>query len=324
MKKLFILTAMLFTIMGFTYFNSTQVFAKNLTTQTATVPVYEGEFDGFVNGYESYTYTLLAGQDIYAGEVVITTDGSSLFVTVNGVEDLESIHIYLYEQGQALPTKRPVPGQAPYKLENIDGTSATLELPLSVATEYVLAVHVAFDAITEENPESTVLGETAYAANDEADFTGKGAWYYLIKFNVVKAPVVEAPTIYIAAHAALTNSETAWALGETTFIEAGISNKWGWYIDLDQYGVTNFDIYYGAGNNNLNSGTLIGTLSVDYQEEFVIVTYTLTQPLLDEVQLFVGFEAPLTAAPGLYDYKSTDLGGVFEYQFTVLFADLEQ
>ena len=185
------------------------------------------------------------------------------------------------------------------------------------------AIHVAFDSDVEEDLYG-VAGETAYAGDQGADFTGKGAWFYLVSFDVVECEiVVEAPVLYIAAHAALTNSETAWALGEYSFIETGISNKWGWFVSVDTYGTTTFDIYYGAGRNNLEAGTLIGTLVVEYSVDTVTVTYVLTEPLLEEIQVYVGYEFPTTSAPGQYDYKVEDLGGVFVQGVTVNLDDLE-
>lgn len=321
MKKIVIIAMMLFATVGIT--NLQFLEAKAPTQEAYVPPVYEGTLEGCEFGYEMFSYSLLAGQEIYAGVVTMSTDGEVLYLLVEGEFDLNAVHVYLYEEGSELPTKRPVPGQAPYVVEDIDGSLVELQIPLTEVSSYTLAVHVAFDE-ADEFTVSNVAGETAYAANEDAVFTGKGAWFYLVNFEVIECDVTpeEAPTLFIAAHAALTNSETAWALGDTSFIDAGISNKWGWFVDVNQYGTTTFDIYYGAGRNNLDAGTLIGTLTVEYFEEYVVVTYSLTEPLLEEAQLFVGFEAPTSGAPGSYDYKVENLGGVYETQFTVYFEDL--
>jgi len=258
MKKVLVFVLMLVAVFGLGFINSVPVFAKGApaaTTAPVVVPVYEGTFDGYVTGYESTSYALLAGQSIAAGTVVMTTDGTTLFVTVNGTYDLNSIHIYLYEAGQTLPTARPVPGQAPYKLENIDGNTATLSLPLSAATSYVLAVHVSFDAATSTST-SNVAGQTAYAANNTASYTGRGAWYYLVSFNVVKQPIVVNPEY-------VTRQETAYAYFGSTSIpfnqDASASNAWGWYTTYQE---GTFPVYAGAGQNDLNKGTLVGYITV--------------------------------------------------------------
>ncbi len=291
MKKLFVFAAMLLTVIGFAVLNSASVFAKpaaTTTTEAVVVPVYEGTFNGYVTGYESTSYALLAGQSIDGGTVVMTTDGTTLFVTVNGVSDLNSIHIYLYEDGQTLPTKRPVPGLAPFKLENIDGTTATLSLPLSTAMSYVLAVHVSFDAATTTTT-SVVAGETAYAANDDATYTGKGAWYYLVRFNVVKAPVIEGPSDPV------TRQETAYAYFGSASIafntDASGSNAWGWYSTY-QEGI--FAVYAGAGQNDITKGTLVGYITVSGDTVTFVPFENVT---VLETHFYIGDSIP-TRVPG--------------------------
>lgn len=277
-----------------------------------------------VSGHEAYSYNLWAGQTNDAGSVVITTDGTSIIVTVNALGELDDVHVYLYTEGQELPSKRPVPGLAPYVAGNIEGSSVELVIPIpDNGVAYTLAIHVAFEDVDSTLDTYNLAGETAYAAGEVPTFEGRGAWFYLVSFTVVECEiVVEAPVIYIAAHAALTNQETAWALGQFTFIETGIGNKWGWFIELDTYGTHNYDIYYGAGRNNLDAGTLIGTLVVEYSVNEITITYVLTQPLLEEVQVFVGYEYPTTGAPGQYDYKVQNLDGIATVEVVVLVEDL--
>jgi len=316
MKKLIIFSALL--VVGL--LSNLQSISANTNT------VYNGELLEYcVTNHEAYEYLLLAGQDIEAGTVVITTNGSELVVTVNALGELDDVHIYLYGEDDPLPTKRPVPGKAPYKLENIDGNTATITIPFEEGDYFVLAIHVAFEEVDSSLDPFNVAGETAYAAGPDAEFEGRGAWFYLVDFHVIECvqPPVEAPVLFIAAHAALTNGETAWALGEYTFIEEGISNKWGWFLSVDTYGTHTFDIYYGAGNNSLTAGTLIGTLEVEYGVTEVTVTYTLTQPLLDDFHVFVGYAYPTTGAPGQYDYIVENLNGVYVGSVTILVEDIE-
>lgn len=320
MKKLLLVAVLALLFVGFS--NVQAVAAGKPEVQTTMATIYEGELLEYcITGFEAYEYELLAGQDIYAGNVVISTDGEYFTVTIEGLSIIEDVHIYLYEEGEELPTKRPVPGLAPYKLEDVNDYTAEIMIPVGEVMNYTFAIHVAFAEL--ENEENFLEGETAYAGDDDSEYNGKGAWFYLVSFAIVECETVgEAPVIYIAAHAALTNSETAWALGEFTFIDEGISNKWGWFLSIDEYGTHTFDIYYGAGNNSLVAGTLIGTLVVEYTEDEVIVTYNLTQPLLEEIQVYVGYSYPTTGAPGQYDYKVENLGGVYSASVTVDVIDL--
>ena len=325
MKKLLLIAAFALFAVGASNVSAVAAKGNQTVTTTTITTVYEGSLlDYCVSGFEAYEYELLAGQSIDAGTVTITTDGEFFTITVNGLSIISDVHVYVYAEGDALPTKRPVPGQAPYKLENVNDTTASLDIPVGDGAAYTFAIHVAFTDV--ENDTTGVAGETAYAADQDAVFNGKGAWFYLVAFNVVECveEPVDAPVLFIAAHAALTNSETAWALGQYSFIDEGIGKKWGWFLSVDTYGTHTFDIYYGAGGNSLTAGTLIGTLTVEYELEQVTVTYTLTQPLLDDVQVFAGYEAPTTGAPGQYDYKVEGLNGVYTVSVTIQLSDLEQ
>ncbi len=289
--------------------------AKGKTaSEEESVPVYEGTLFACITGHEAYVYELIAGQYLDAGRVIISTDGENFTITIEAYALIDDVHVYVYGEGDPLPTRRPVPGQAPYMLEDVQDTTATLVIPVGEGTAYTFAIHVAFAEVLEGEIDPTGLaGETAYAGDEDAEFTGRGAWFYLVAFHIVPCDGNggEAPVIYIAAHAELSNDETAWALGEYTFIDEGISTRWGWFLSVATYGTHTFDIYYGAGQNNLDSGTLIGTLVVEYTEDTVTVTFNLTEPMLEEVHVFVGYNFPTTASPGQFPYKLDGLDGAY-------------
>ena len=323
MKKFFILS--FFAFIALFVSNLEAVAAKGKAPLATYEPtVYDGvELDYCVTNYKAFEYALLAGQTLDAGSVIISTDGDYVTITINGLSLIDDVHVYLYGENDPLPTKRPTPGQAPYVLEDVNDTTAELMIPLNGETSITLAIHVAFTDDVD-NDMYGIAGETAYAGDDDSVFDGKGAWFYLVGFDVIACETTEpADVLYIAAHAALTNQETAWALGQYTFIDENISNKWGWFLSVNSYGTHTFDIYYGAGQNNLTAGTLIGTLEVEYTPEDVTITFVLTEPLLEEIQVYVGYTYPTTSAPGQYDYKVEDLGGVYEQGVTVNLDDLE-
>jgi predicted ribosomally synthesized peptide with SipW-like signal peptide len=61
--------------------------------------------------------------------------------------------------------------------------------------------------------------------------------------------------------------ETAWAFGSNkysdSFIDLGISNKWGWVVYY-KVGSSDFTayLYAGAGQNDLSKGTVVGTVTI--------------------------------------------------------------
>jgi hypothetical protein len=116
---------------------------------------------------------------------------------------------------------------------------------------------------------------------------------------------------------------TAYAYGgddATCFLdpeydEYDLGNKWGWTNGPLEEGYHTFDLYEGAGNCDLSKGTVIGTVTVDYDGGTATVTYTITDPdyTLDEIHLYVGSEpfprnnqGNYTVSPGQYPYSGEE------------------
>ena len=114
--------------------------------------------------------------------------------------------------------------------------------------------------------------------------------------------------------------ETLFAYGaedpSTCFSDFGFS-RWGWSIGPLEGGSYSFDLYGGAGQCNLEKGTLVGTLTVDYDATAgtAEVVYTMADGfVLNETHLYVGSDPlPLdkkgnpTVAPGQFPYKNSEL-----------------
>jgi len=88
----------------------------------------------------------------------------------------------------------------------------------------------------------------------------------------------------------------------------GDFKNWGWSNGPLGPGSYNFDIYAGAAKCNINKGTLVGTLTIDYDGSTATVTYTMDAGwTMQTTQLYVGSE-PLprdnkgdyTVSPGQY------------------------
>ena len=107
-------------------------------------------------------------------------------------------------------------------------------------------------------------------------------------------------------------AETAYAYDDeyaTCFKHWGFKN-WGWSngpLEPDHY---EFDIYAGAAKCNINKGTLVGTLTIDYDGSTATVTYTMdagwmmqrTQLYMDGEPLPRDAKSEYTVSPGQYPY----------------------
>lgn len=97
----------------------------------------------------------------------------------------------------------------------------------------------------------------------------------------------------------------------TSFSALGLATRWGWTINLGGPGTRTYDVYVGAGQNDLSKGTLVGTVTITYTGSTVTATYNLLPgySILEE-HLYAGStQAPMrvsgkktvpTVAPGQY------------------------
>ena len=137
----------------------------------------------------------------------------------------------------------------------------------------------------------------------------------------------------------MVESETAYAYGGEPLAKCFIdevpnlsSNKWGWTNGPLTEGEYEFDMYAGAGQCDINKGTLVGKLIVDYSGGTAVVTYRMTETsdFTDELytliatQLHIGNDllptkknGSYTAAPGQYGYVDTDHEDITEFTYTV-------
>jgi hypothetical protein len=97
----------------------------------------------------------------------------------------------------------------------------------------------------------------------------------------------------------------------TAFSALGLATRWGWTINFGGPGTRTYDVYVGAGQNDLSKGTLVGTVTITYTGSTVTATYNLLPgySILEE-HLYAGStQAPMrvsgkktvpTVAPGQY------------------------
>ncbi len=116
--------------------------------------------------------------------------------------------------------------------------------------------------------------------------------------------------------------ETAYAFGGSVancFLNiSGVqSNNWGWSNGPIGAGSYSWPMYAGAGLCNIENGTHVGTLTVNYTPPTATVTYTAFDGyVLNETHLHVGNQIlpkrgnKFTTAPGQFPYKHENLNGV--------------
>jgi len=116
--------------------------------------------------------------------------------------------------------------------------------------------------------------------------------------------------------------ETAYAFGGSVancFLNiSGVqSTNWGWSNGPIGAGSYSWPMYAGAGLCNIENGTHVGTLTVNYTPPTATVTYTVFAGyVLNQTHLYVGnqilpmFKGKYTTAPGQFPYKHGNLNGV--------------
>jgi hypothetical protein len=105
--------------------------------------------------------------------------------------------------------------------------------------------------------------------------------------------------------------ETAWAFGDKTFVDLGLSAKWGWVFDYTiGDGPVEQNLWAGAALNDTSKGEHVGFVFVT-EEDIEDIPHLVVQYLLfdkftmSEAHLYVGRDNPTTVAPGQFPYKAT-------------------
>jgi len=286
-----------------------------------------------VNGVAGqYCTTLYAGQDIDAGNVCAevvdngATEQLCITYTTTGGWELVEAHLWVGKALADMPQTRkgnPQVGQFPYHSGDITGqTTYTFCVDLSefggedalCGEELLAAAHA---VVRKDNGDGTYQTETGWGDGDRMVERGNWATYFGIQFTCSTVPQ---PPGY--------SSETAFAYNcdepaRTCFIgmddgAGGTFNRWGWTNGPLGPGTYYFDIYAGAGRCDIDNGTLVGLLTVDYDGTEATVTYsTCGNYTMTETHLYVGNEVlardvnnEFTVAPGQYPDIHEDLENV--------------
>jgi hypothetical protein len=266
------------------------------------------------------TFKIFAGQTINVGNLIVSNDAINLYVRyeiTNTSYYINQAHLWVGVDPTLVPKTAngtPIPGQFPYKVENLDPSTTvyTFTIPLKdvivdMTTYCDKVVYLYAHAALEGVPGSGVSGETAWS--DGTPFGGpRWGWYstYTICCQTTPPPV-EYTNETAFAKFAKTDGGYVFTTNKKSNPENYPSlsltqNRWGWAGNL-AIGQYTAPIYAGAGLNNISNGTLVGTLSVNAIAGKVTVTYQMNGTYkIGEVHIYVGDSKPTTLAPGQYGF----------------------
>lgn len=305
--------------LSFTSCNETLVGDESLLTEESTTT-----FSDEVNFSEetpspycgSQTFTLWAGQTINAGTVTVSNDATNLYVTVvsnGGYTGTENIKMWLGTDLTLVNgggASRPNAGHFPYKVTVPQGeTTYTFTVPLYTIPFYnvnecgVQSIYVFVHAdVLAINDDGSISSETAWSGNITGP--GKAWWYYSTYIPACcettpptggdKLGTAFAKGGYVFTTDKKSNPEKLPSLNLT-------KNRWGWAINLTQAGTYTFDLWVGAGLNDLSKGLLVGDVVISFNGTQAVITYNLDYGYsIEEAHVFAGDFRPTTLAPGQY------------------------
>ncbi len=274
------------------------------------LPVQEKSL--YLNQQQSLSVNLIAGQNIDAGDIVLSFDATNLYITymTTGGWMLDEIHLWIGSDVSNIPMnpgKNPILGHFPYKSENIGDDEYMITIPLSNFGGYPSiceqTLYVAAHAAIYKSTNDGEFEETAWG---EGQRFAKGNWAMYFGFTFDCQTVTG-------------GCETAYGLGGQTFSQFGIGNNWGWVITVNQEGQGSTQLHAGAGQNNYGPNTLVGTLNWNLSGGLLTVQYLMNPGYtLNETHLFASTSMPTTTAPGLYGNKHENLNGATSDTYQIM------
>lgn len=265
----------------------------------------------------STTWDLWAGQTHDVGSINVRNDSDNLYVTYQldaPGATFGTVHLWVGNDLTNLPRSgggAPINGQFPYSFDIAGGTSHTFTIPLAdlnivdikTACPSVLHVVAHAEVNVDSDGDGVIDHETAYGG----DIPGSGSrWWFYADYNVC-CEVTPPPQF--------TQCETAFAKGGFVFTTTKTSNpeklpslnlsknRWGWAINLPSSPTAGvYNIYAGAGLNDITKGAKVGTLSVDWNGSVATINYSITTGVMEEIHIFASDKKPTTVAPGQYGY----------------------
>lgn len=293
-----------------------------LSTRVLSVCVKTDDLSGM------QTFTLYAGQHIVAGTVSVEVNGDNLDVTYNTTDgwELVEVHMWTGRNLSDMPQTRkgnPIPGKFPHSSGDIAGeTSFAISVPMetlqfacpSEDQVFKMAAHA---ALRKENGMGGYETQTGWS--EGTNITDKGSWATYSSYtltcscNQVGGPSDNCETAF--AWSAMDQDSMDNEGPSVCFITIDADgnnrsdfNRWGWSNGPLLEGIHSFQLWAAAGQCDLNKGTMVGSVTVNYDGVNAVVSYQTNPPYtLSETHAYVGNEilpknkqGEFTVAPGQY------------------------
>lgn len=295
MKKLFLFLTLAFLIVNCT----TEPISTDIQTEAKETKSSSLTAKGTYSECDPISINIMAGQFTNAGTILVENDATNLYVTYHALENwfFSEMHLYVGPfAGVSAKNGNPIPGQFPYKKTfNTLVQDYTFIIPLSSITlDANKCLYIAAHSSMKNIVNGTVVRtETGWAG--DIKFPGKNwATYfnYCLRTCTNEDPPGE------------TTCDTAYMFGNNTFNGLGLSEKWGWVTSYNNVvnGSYTYNLYAGAGQNDITKGYLAGTVTVNIQGSNVSVTINATHAgtVFTETHVYLSDTAPTTAAPGQF------------------------
>ncbi len=279
----------------------------------------------------SEVWTLWAGQTIDAGILTVANDSVNIYVTYYTTGSFGTLHLWAGIDSTLYPQNSqgtPVPGQFPYSYDATGLNEYTFTIPLidieffnECGDEIFVVAHA--EVLIDGDGNGDEEWETAFGG----DIPGPGSrWFYYANYTVECCDDPSPPTPDYE------ELGTAFAKGNWVFASDTNSNpedlpsldltdsRWGWAININEIGSYEYELWVGAGLNDISKGILVGNVNVDFNDSQVTVTYNLSETyLIGEAQVYASDFTPTTIAPGLYGniYEFDDLQTTFTDTYDV-------
>lgn len=289
---------------------------------------------------EPEVVTLWAGQTIDAGTVTVANDENYLYVTFTTANGwlLSETHLHVAASLEGIPQTNkgnPKIGNFAYQTTHnpyateFTYTIAKADLPLDENNStLVIAAHAA--VVMVDGDGNVIASETGWG--DGEPFVERGSWAMYFQYTWQDCNGGGGDEY---------GTETAFAYGgdyATCFLTLDLNgdgtfdfNRWGWTNGPLAEGSYVFDIYAGAGQCDLDKGTFVGTLTIEYYAGTAEVTYLMTETdaytgmayTMIETHLYAGSDilptnnGAYTVAPGQYPTIHGDLEYVTSDSYTI-------
>ena len=291
MKKLLFLTTLVLTVfvVGFT----------GARVNAEALPEMPGEDCVWI--WDDSTHTIWAGQHIDAGTIIFSTDGDMIYIDIDAEGILVDVHISIYDDMADVPVTAPPPGQMQYQYHpGSDTFHFETEWEVEYMDDIYILVHV---ALGENTGDVDVDGETGWGGENPGE--GPRWWFYM---DHVFTGYWDCPDDPGPDPEPECDCETAYAFFDDDSIPFNEEGKpWGWYAE---FMTGTFPLYAGAGQNDINKGTMVGELTVHADGSITYILeegfYVNMEDEMMEQHFYIGYDVP-ERVPGLWQTIDPDM-----------------